>query len=185
MKAEAESYLRLVDASEHNTFMTAFAPLLKFAHNSTTNESEMLHKYEGLPLSSIRSCWNKFDTDNMIRIKYMSLILKEAAFTINAANFIHGFLCPENIVFNDLSHKIKFLGCHSVRSINTISDTKKYNFTYSSIYYSLSLKRANLSEEEARDADIKALALSIFELGFDKGISLDSDGLLKDKDGKK
>ena len=181
MKAEAESYQKLIDVGANNKLIEAFVPLQKFAYSSTASVSIMLHKYKGLPINSIRKCRPEFNDNLLIRIKYMSMILREAAITINKADFIHGFLCPDNIVFNDLSHQIKFLGCLSARSIEAINEMNKFKFSLSNLYYSLSQREDALSVEEAKNAEIKALALSIYELGFIDAISMDNEMFLKDK----
>ena len=178
IKQEAEAYYRLFkDPIKNSNIINALAPMLKYAYHLKSSEIEILQRYSGIPISSI---WQriKFEDDSL-KVQFMIKIFKEAAKRLSKAQIVHGYLCPDNILFEDSTHLIRFQGCQSVKNIEEITLSTKYESVISNIYYSQSMGKGKLDLAQSITADIKALALSIYEIGL---IASTSNGKLSLED---
>ena len=160
---EAQSYTELLDDPERRAIVKDFqAPLIKYALNQEQTCVEVLQAYCGNPITLFYQRLN--NPKNAVVIQFMEKLLRDCAEILNKVNIFHGNLCPDNITYDYGRSKIRFQGGHSARFLD--SSKKDYKLKFKSVYYSLTDSSKPWNAANARIADIKALALSIYELGF-------------------
>ena len=167
LKGEVDAYKRIWgDADKNTQLLTAFCPIIRYAKSKAKDNAEVLHGYAGIPINSL---WEKIKDDNQaIRVQFMMMILRDSIQKLKNANIVHGCLSPDNILFDDNQHSLRFLGIHSARTLDSITSTNKFKTSFINIYTSLTYpgKIIELFKDQAITADIKALALSVYEMGM-------------------
>jgi hypothetical protein len=129
---------------------------------------EILQEYSGIPLSEFSG--KSKETDELDKIELMQLILVECCKSYLEAEIIHGELCPENILYEIEYGKISFLSGNSIILKSDLGEGKLFRPNVIHPYYKLFYgSKGSVASNQAILADLSAIALSIYELGFVDG----------------
>ena len=163
MIKDAEScqqYIKDLNPLVCDEFFPTYAPII--SHKFNDKRYEIVYKLEGkVPIAMLSKPSSEC----------IGIILREAAKKLYHAQIVYGLLSPMNILFDIDTNNVSFLYTSAAKLINGIENISgDYKMPVESIYYSF-IQRKEINQNvrtQALVCDIKALAMSIYEIGLNK-----------------